>query len=140
MCDQQRLRPVCAYAQTDQSLCWLLKYSMTVKLLTKRHLRCQSLKGGCTCSSESTHVKMSNCWKSNVTAHLMSQLISFFLCTAGCHAGSYSNISGNTVHCVPCPRGQYQPESYKDHCLNCPTDYDTVKTGSTRLQQCIGKF
>ena len=35
MCDQQRLRPACAYALTDQSLCWSLKYSMTVKLLTE---------------------------------------------------------------------------------------------------------
>ena len=25
MCDQQRLRPACAYAQTDQSPCWSLK-------------------------------------------------------------------------------------------------------------------
>ena len=27
-----------------------------------------SLKGGCTCSSESTHVKMPHCWKSHVAA------------------------------------------------------------------------
>ena len=39
MCDQQRLRPACAYSQTDQSLCWSLKYSMTVKLLTEPHFR-----------------------------------------------------------------------------------------------------
>ena len=30
MCDQQRLRPAYAYAQSDQSLCLLLAYSMTV--------------------------------------------------------------------------------------------------------------
>ena len=70
MCTQQRLRPAYAYAQTDQSLCWSLKYSMTVKLLTERHLRCLSLKGGCTGSSESTHVKVSNCWKSHSVAHI----------------------------------------------------------------------
>ena len=34
---QQRLRLACAYAQTDQSLCWSLEYSM-VKLLTEDHL------------------------------------------------------------------------------------------------------
>ena len=34
MCDQQRLRPACAYAQSDQSLCRSLEYSMSVKLLT----------------------------------------------------------------------------------------------------------
>ena len=54
MCDQQRLRPACAYAQSDQSLCQSLEYSMSVKLLTKHHLEFLSLKGGCTCSSEST--------------------------------------------------------------------------------------
>ena len=37
MCDQQRLRPACAYAQSDQSLCKSLEYSMTIKLLTEHH-------------------------------------------------------------------------------------------------------
>ena len=27
MCDQQMLKPACAYAQSDQSLCLLLEYS-----------------------------------------------------------------------------------------------------------------
>ena len=36
MWDQQRLRPACAYAY--QSLCKSLKFSLTVKLLTKHHL------------------------------------------------------------------------------------------------------
>ena len=70
MCDQQSLRSACAYAQSDQSLCLSLEYSMTVKLLTEHHLELLSLKGGCTDSSESTHVKMPHCWKSHVTAHL----------------------------------------------------------------------
>ena len=43
---------------------------MTVKLLTKPHLRFLSLKGGCTGSSASIHVKMPHCWKSHVTAQL----------------------------------------------------------------------
>ena len=30
MCDQQRLRPACAYAQSDQSLCKSLEYSMNI--------------------------------------------------------------------------------------------------------------
>ena len=42
---------------------------MRVKLLTEHHLEFLSLKGGCTGSCESTHVKMSNCWKSHATAH-----------------------------------------------------------------------
>ena len=70
MCDQQRLRPACAYAQSDQSLCLSLEYSMIVKLLTERHLEFLSLKGGCTGSSESTLVKMWNCWKSHALAQI----------------------------------------------------------------------
>ena len=69
MCGQQRLRPACAYAQTDQSLCKSLKYSLTVKLLTE-HLDFLCLKGGCTGSSESTFVKMSYFWKSKVAAQM----------------------------------------------------------------------
>ena len=37
---------------------------MSVKLLTEHLLEFLSLKGGCTCSSESTLVKMPHCWKS----------------------------------------------------------------------------
>ena len=63
---QQRLRPACAYAQSNQSLCKSLEHSMTVKLLTEQYLGVLSLKGGCTCLSESTFVKMPHCWKSHV--------------------------------------------------------------------------
>ena len=70
MCDQQRLRPACAYAQSDQSLCESLEYSMSVKLLTEHHLEFLSLTGGCTDSFESKLVKMPHCWKSHVTAHI----------------------------------------------------------------------
>ena len=65
MCDQQSLRSACAYAQSDQSLCWSLEYSMIVKLLTAHHLEYLSLKGGCRGSSQSTHVKIPHCWKSH---------------------------------------------------------------------------
>ena len=41
---------------------------MIVKLLTEHHLEFLSLKGGCRVSSESTLVKMSNCWKSHAVA------------------------------------------------------------------------
>ena len=47
---------------------------MTVKLLTEPHLRFLSLKGGCTCLSESTLVKMPHCRNSRVTAHLSLSL------------------------------------------------------------------
>ena len=78
MCDHQRLRSACAYAQSDQRFCSSLEYSMNVKLLTELHLEFLSLKGGGTGSSESTLVKMPHCWKSHVTAH--SVLLIF------CHA------------------------------------------------------
>ena len=54
---------------SDQSLGSSLEYSMSIKLLTEHLLEVLSLKGGCTCSSESTHVKMPHCWKSHVTAY-----------------------------------------------------------------------
>ena len=43
---------------------------MTVKLLTENHLEFLSLKEGCSGLYESTLVKMPDCWKSHVTAHL----------------------------------------------------------------------
>ena len=68
MCDQQSLRPACAYAQSDQILCFSLEHSMIVKLLPEHHLEYLCLTGGCRGSSESTLVKMSNCWKSHSAA------------------------------------------------------------------------
>ena len=59
--DQQRHRPACTYAQSDQSLCKSFEYFLTVKLLTEHHLKFISFKGGCTGSPESTLVKMSHC-------------------------------------------------------------------------------
>ena len=44
---------------------------MSVKLLTEHHMEFLSLTGGCTCSSESTLVKMPLCWKS----HAMAQIV-----------------------------------------------------------------
>ena len=101
MCDQQRLRPACAYAQTDQSLCLSLEYSMTVELLTEHCLEFLSLTGGCTGSSESTLVKMSNCWKSRAAAQMSfcgKQLIQVVqrLCTRMFISGSTKYIEDLT--------------------------------------------
>ena len=41
---------------------------LSIKLLTEHLLEFLSLKGGCTCLSESTIVKMPHCWKSHVAA------------------------------------------------------------------------
>ena len=43
---------------------------MIVKLLTEHHLEFLNLKGGCRGRSESTLVKISNCWKSHAAAQL----------------------------------------------------------------------
>ena len=69
MCDQQRLRPACAYAQSGQSLCKSLEYCMTFRLQAEHHLVFLGLPGGCIGSCESTLVKMPHWWKSQVTAH-----------------------------------------------------------------------
>ena len=54
---------------------------MSVKLLTEYHLEFLSLKGGCTGSSKSIHVKMPYCWKSHVAA----QLCVFYRLDLGLH-------------------------------------------------------
>ena len=48
---------------------------MSVMLLTAHHLEFLSLKGGFTDSSESTLVKIPDCWKS----HIMAQMLSLIL-------------------------------------------------------------
>ena len=67
---------------------------MIVKLLTEHHLAFLSLKGGCTGSSESTLVKMSNCWKSRAWAHiivlLITQKINSKACMCSYPVGLYS--------------------------------------------------
>ena len=70
MCNQQRLRPACAYAQSGQSLCLSLEYFLTDQLLAEQHLEFLSFPGGCACLSESVHVKMPHCWKSQVVAQI----------------------------------------------------------------------
>ena len=47
-----------------------LNILVLLKLLSEHHLEFLIFKGGCTGSSESTLVKMSNCWKSHATAHI----------------------------------------------------------------------
>ena len=46
---------------------------MIVKLLTEHHLEFLSFKGGCRCSSESTHIKMLHCTKSLAKAKITVQ-------------------------------------------------------------------
>ena len=100
MCDQQRLRPACAYAQSDQSLCSSLEYSMIVKLLTEHLLEVLSLKEGCTCSSESTLVKMPHCWKSHVTAHTISTFS---------HGSTVDELTSKMKYMMKKIQGNYPP-------------------------------
>ena len=44
-------------------------------LLTEQYLEFLSLKGACTGSSESTFVKIQQCWKSHVAAHMFSDVV-----------------------------------------------------------------
>ena len=75
MCDQQSLRSVCPYGQSDQSICLSLEYSISVKLPTGHHLIFLSITGGCTGSSESTLVKIPHCWRSHVAANMYFSFI-----------------------------------------------------------------
>ena len=79
MCDQQSLRSACSYAQSDQSLCLPLEYSMNVKQLSEHHLEFLSQTGGCTGSSESTLVELPHCWKSHELAHNSYFLVDSFV-------------------------------------------------------------
>ena len=86
MCDKQNLRSACAYAQSDQSLCLSLEYTIRVKLLTEHNLEFLSLTGGRTGSPESKLVKLPHCWKSRVAALIIiiskmhsNEAILFFL-------------------------------------------------------------
>ena len=53
---------------------------MIVKLLNERHLEFLSITGGFRGPSESTLVKMSNCWKSRALAHIREIVIRMIVC------------------------------------------------------------
>ena len=64
---------------------------MTVKLLSEHHLEFLSLKGGGRGSSESTLVKMSNCWKSHAAAHILCKVSNEPLHSMMCKIPQFSN-------------------------------------------------
>ena len=68
---------------------------MIVKLLTEQHLEFLSLQGGCRDSTESTLVKIPNCWKSHALAHL-----EFLSLKGGCtSSSSESTLEKKIPHC-----------------------------------------
>ena len=64
---------------------------MIVKLLIERHFEVLSLKGGCTGSSESTFVKMSNCWKSQALAILTKTCLKLYVLPDSCACADQEN-------------------------------------------------
>ena len=89
-CDQQRLRPACAYAQTDQSLCFALNYSMSVKLLIKLNLEFLSLTRGCTGSCQNVTLLEITC-QGSFYANSISAKISC--------AGPYQSVHDKVYNC-----------------------------------------
>ena len=70
---------------------------MIVKLLTEHHLEFLSLKGGCTCLSESTHIKIPHCWKSHAGAHIQICVIIKCL-TKGLHSTHHLHQRADKDH------------------------------------------
>ena len=87
------------YAQSDQSLCLSLEYSMSVKLLTEYHLEFLSLKGGCTGSPEATLVKIPHCLKSHDKAHVVFGFPCCLVCGA-CLARSHEYLVAQVLFSV----------------------------------------
>ena len=71
---------------------------MIVKLLTEHHLEFLSLKGGCTGSSESTHVKIPHCWKSHVVAQMKDSFDDLTLPTS-CIVSSIKGSNSALLYC-----------------------------------------
>ena len=92
MCDQQRLRPACAYGL----ICKMLEYSMDVQLLAEHHLEFLNLKGGCIVWYESILVNMPHCSKSHVAAHF------YIISVAICSVSGYTRTSRHGFLCFKC--------------------------------------
>ena len=83
MCNQQRLRPD---AQSDQSLCYSLEYSMIVKLLTEHHLELLNLKAAAPARMSLNMCKMPNCWISHVAVQMSGGIFPqeiYYFCRKG---------------------------------------------------------
>ena len=80
MCDKQSLRSACAYAQSDQSFCKTLEYSMSAKLLAEHHLEFLNLK-------EAVHAHLSlHLSKCHIVGNHMSRLICVPALGTHCHS------------------------------------------------------
>ena len=73
---------------------------MIVKLQAEQHLEFLSLKGGCRGSSESTLVKMSNCWKFHAPAQFNGNTVVVYVISRGQREWSVV-ISGRVEGSLP---------------------------------------
>ena len=78
---------------------------MIVKLMIEHNLEFLSLKGDCTGSSESTLIKMSNCWKSHATARLFYTQNFVYLNLFGLFCSSQQDIFVSNERGVPTSSG-----------------------------------
>ena len=52
-------------------------------------------------------------------------------CTAGFYQDGHN--------CLPCAKGQYQPEKWMDSCIECEEGQTTLRAGSQQQEDCFGK-
>ena len=71
-----------------------------------------SLTGGCTGSSESTLVKMSNCWKSRAAAHMLVYVSKTCKTTPVCECQKLPHVTFNEIPDAKITTAQLQCHSY----------------------------
>lgn len=74
----------------------------------------------------------------NCPANSMAQTGAASVAQCLCQRGFYSSmISGNSLKCVPCPKGTYSSQtSANDKCTPCPEGSTTFKMGATSINAC----
>ena len=72
---------------------------MIVKLLTEHHLEFLSLKRDCRGSSESTHLKMPQCWKSHALAPMIWCIILSMTIIIMCNIARIESVLSHAKSC-----------------------------------------
>ena len=76
--------------------------------------------------------------KSSMATSYAEDFNSFSCVTGICRAGRYSTNNG-VCPCKLCPYGTYQENEQWTTCKACPTGTNTTSTGSTSIDDCVGK-
>ena len=105
---------------------------MIAKLLTEHHLEFLGLKGGCRGSSESTLVKMTNCWKSHAAANL-SFVISMIFMSAGPNNVCCLSVAGAIDTRYSCCSGDLAAEG----CQVSKVLYEFLLTVKAVRHECV---